>query len=561
MTLIHTQPEEDRWTERAYAEEIQSQHLLARLELLKQQMLLLQFSAQVPSIVPNPGPQTEAYYSTADIIGYGGAAGGGKSALIGMKSIHKPYRNTVVFRHSAKELAGFIQMLVEFQGNRLGLNEQKGVFNFSDTIPHWRCEWGGVGKPNEERSWQGREHALTAFDEITELIEYKFRYLWTWNRTTLDMRPQIIMTFNPPRTIAGRWVKRFFGPWLDKKHPKYPTPPGKVLYYLWDAKLKQDIEVEPDAAPLNVEVGGKVVEIHPRSRTFFKAYAHNNPFLGDEYSSTLYSLPETLRSQMMFGDFDADIQDNAYQVIPSEWIKAAMGRWTPAGRRNRMDAIGTDVGGKGEDPSAFARRHGLWWDEIITADTPRGPDVMSELGKITRDGAPVAIDVTGIGSSAADLLYKSSMPYREVVSNQSDGIPQIQDGMEFVNLRAVMWWQLRLLLNPENHFDIELPYDEELFEELAAPVYEATGNKWKVASKREIKALIGRSTNRADAVVYSGYDMLFDPTNMLTSRLHQSSPVDLEKLYGKPAKPVSRYVPAHTPAEGGNYATNSFRAL
>lgn len=32
--------------------------------------------------VPNPGPQTDAYYCDADELFYGGQAGGGKSALI-----------------------------------------------------------------------------------------------------------------------------------------------------------------------------------------------------------------------------------------------------------------------------------------------------------------------------------------------------------------------------------------------------------------------------------------------------------------------------------------------
>ena len=32
--------------------------------------------------VPNPGPQTQAYYSQADELYYGGAGGGGKTMLL-----------------------------------------------------------------------------------------------------------------------------------------------------------------------------------------------------------------------------------------------------------------------------------------------------------------------------------------------------------------------------------------------------------------------------------------------------------------------------------------------
>ena len=38
--------------------------------------------------IPNPGPQTEAYLSEADIIHYGGQAGGGKTQLLLHQSHH-----------------------------------------------------------------------------------------------------------------------------------------------------------------------------------------------------------------------------------------------------------------------------------------------------------------------------------------------------------------------------------------------------------------------------------------------------------------------------------------
>ena len=45
---------------------------------------------------PLPGPQSDAYYSAADVIGYGGAAGGGKTDLICGMALTKHPRSVVV---------------------------------------------------------------------------------------------------------------------------------------------------------------------------------------------------------------------------------------------------------------------------------------------------------------------------------------------------------------------------------------------------------------------------------------------------------------------------------
>ena len=47
--------------------------------------------------VPNPGPQTEAYYSAADVLLYGGEPGGGKSQL-GLGLAFNEHKRTLVMR-------------------------------------------------------------------------------------------------------------------------------------------------------------------------------------------------------------------------------------------------------------------------------------------------------------------------------------------------------------------------------------------------------------------------------------------------------------------------------
>src|SRR5260221_11561700 len=56
---------------------------------------------------PNPGPQTDAYHSTAHIIGYGGAAGGGKSDLLLGKAFTQ-HKKSIIFRNHYTDLGDMV---------------------------------------------------------------------------------------------------------------------------------------------------------------------------------------------------------------------------------------------------------------------------------------------------------------------------------------------------------------------------------------------------------------------------------------------------------------------
>jgi hypothetical protein len=51
--------------------------------------------------VPNPGPQTEAYFSKADVLLYGGEPGGGKSQLI-LGLAFNEHQRTLIMRRAVR---------------------------------------------------------------------------------------------------------------------------------------------------------------------------------------------------------------------------------------------------------------------------------------------------------------------------------------------------------------------------------------------------------------------------------------------------------------------------
>ena len=128
---------------------------------------------------PIPGPQAEAFTSGADILFYGGAAGGGKTDLaVGLATT--AHKESIIFRKEVTQLVGIIERLTQLLGSRDGYNGQDKVWR----LPDRRIEFGSCPNPGDEMKYQGRPHDLKVFDEITHFSEYEFRFLSGWLRST-----------------------------------------------------------------------------------------------------------------------------------------------------------------------------------------------------------------------------------------------------------------------------------------------------------------------------------------------------------------------------------------
>jgi hypothetical protein len=353
---------------------------------------------------------------------------------------------------------------------------------------------------------------MYGFDEATEFTEAQVRFLLAWNRTTTPGQHCLaVLCFNPPTTSEGRWVIKFFAPWLDDKHPN-PAKPGEVRYF---AMLPGGEEVErPDGKPFKHknEENGKIETIQPRSRTFIPARANDNPFIDPGYVSVLQSLPEPLRSQMLYGDFNAGIEDDPWQVIPTAWVKAAQKRWVDRGSSEppdgtQLDGVGCDVARGGRDKTTIAKRYGYWFAPLKKfpgATTPDGPSVATlVVNEVGQSSAYINLDVIGVGASAYDSLVAGKANVNGV-NNASSAQPGSKDRSgkySFVNRRAEDYWRMREALEPGKGEDLELPPDSELLADLTAPTWKLTVRGIQVEEKREIVKRLKRSPDSADAVV------------------------------------------------------------
>jgi hypothetical protein len=481
---------------------------------------------------PQIGPQTEAYESRADITGYGGAAGGGKSDLVCGLALTAHQRSLIVRREKA-QTEGFVQRLTGILGNSDGYNSQKSQWR----LPGKLIELGGLDNVGDEARWQGRAHDLKAFDEVTEMREAQVRFIMGWTRSDdPNQRSRVIMTFNPPTTVEGRWVLKFFAPWLDDKHVN-PAKPGELR---WFTTIAGEDEEVFDSRPFVIVNDEKVYDfdrkryrlediVIPKSRTFFPARVTDNQYyVNSGYITTLQAMPEPLRSQMLYGDFKAGIEDDPWQVIPTSWIDAAMDRWTAmmargGPRKGPMVSLGADVAAGGKDNAVISPRYdlldtpGVWFDDLIRIpgrEIPQdraGPIMSGRILMVRRDRAPVHIDVVGWGLSATNFLQENQVQVIPVNGAErslertrphahAGATPIASASMSFFNKRAEVVWRMRETLDPTNPVPAYLPDDSRVRADLASYRWQITSSGIKIGSKEDMKTQLGRSPDDGDAL-------------------------------------------------------------
>lgn len=201
-------------------------------------------------------------------------------------------------------------------------------------------------------------------------------------------------------------------------------------------------------------------------------------------------------------------------VIPLAFVEMANERWrewADAGRSLPVDAdtktvvpmdmVGVDVARSGEAKTVLALRYG---DIITELRAYTKEDTMETTGRIVaalRKGGKAVVDVIGVGAGVVDRLREQGYRKQTVAFNAAEKTTwRDRSGeLEFLNVRAAAWWNLRELLETEA---IALPPNDMLTGDLTAPTWRQTsGGKIKIESKDEIAKRIGRSTDYGDAVV------------------------------------------------------------
>lgn len=272
-------------------------------------------ASNVLRIAPQPGPQEAFLANRADVVLFGGSAGGGKSAAL----IIEPLRHlkvagfgSVTFRRT------FPQITAEG-----GLWDESAKFyaamgaipNKTDLLWKWpnRVKFRFAQMQHEKHmyDWQGSQIPLICWDELTHFAKSQFFYMFSRNRSMCGVKPYIRATTNP----EPNWVADFIEWWIDQDTGyAIEERSGVIRYFIrgsdetitWADDLRDFSSEERENA---------------KSFTFIKSSIYDNKLLleqNPDYLSNLKSLPLIERERLLNGNWK--IRPSAGKIFNRAWF-------------------------------------------------------------------------------------------------------------------------------------------------------------------------------------------------------------------------------------------------
>ena len=274
------------------------------------------------TIAPQEGPQTDFFSSEADIVVYGGAAGGGKTFALLMEPLrhyNNPLFRAVIFRRSSPQITNPGGLWEEATRMYQPLGAAPRVSEHQFAFPSgMMVRFAHLIYADSVYDWQGSQIPLIGFDELTHFLESQFWYMLSRLRSMSGVKGYVRATCNPD---AGSWVKKLLAPWVDRKAPdEIKAMPGEIRYFIRDG------EVLVWATSLDDEVftsrwSKEDIDRRARSITFIAASVFDNKALlnaDPTYLAWLESLPPVDKMRLLYGDWN--ITASAGKVISREWF-------------------------------------------------------------------------------------------------------------------------------------------------------------------------------------------------------------------------------------------------
>jgi predicted phage terminase large subunit-like protein len=255
---------------------------------------------------PQDGPQMQFMQSHADVVIYGGSAGGGKTAALLMecfRGLHRKQYHAAIFRreHSQIDAPGGLLDTSEIFFNAVG-----GVFNQNS----YRWKFGkhidvslrGMQYERDKLKFHGAELDYIGFDELTNFVESQFWYLFSRARSKSgEITPYIRATCNP----EPGWVANLIDWWIDDDGFAIAERSGVIRYFIRQNDKMIWFDTESEGKKYIIE-NNLQNECDVSSFTFIRAQLEDNQILmqrDPSYIKKLYALPEIDKQRLLYGNW------------------------------------------------------------------------------------------------------------------------------------------------------------------------------------------------------------------------------------------------------------------
>jgi phage terminase large subunit-like protein len=254
-----------------------------------------------PIIGPQPGPQTMAAESRADITFMGGPGGGGKSvvsAMIASRYAHIKDYTAVIFRRQYNDIVGGGGLWDISQDIYPAINGY-GVRGKTEwTFPSGAyIKLTHLNNESDKYHHQGLAWACIVFDELPQFSWGQFDYLLTRNRDygECSIKPFMFCTGNAD---ADTWCSSFFQWWWNPDTGyAIPERSGKLRYFIRNRDTDEIEWVSPETK----DADGKP----PKSVTYIDAPLETNEMMPnrEEYRATVMGRDRVTRERIGKGNW------------------------------------------------------------------------------------------------------------------------------------------------------------------------------------------------------------------------------------------------------------------
>lgn len=279
---------------------------------------------------PQPGPQTSFLACPADVVVFGGSAGGGKTYALQLEMVrhHKEADFTgLVLRRKMPQIESpgglwdtSRPILTAFGARPRGKPTYDARFPSTALIKFSHLE-----QEKDLDNYQGAEIAFIAFEEATQFTRRQFNYMLSRNRSRCSVRGYMRLTCNPD---PDSYVAELVAWYLDDGGFPHPDKSGRIRYfaqedgdaYIWGATREEVVEQSPRIQEEIREGLGSIEEL-VLSFAFIPAKLEDNPALiakDPGYRAKLNALSYVDRMRLLGGNWF--VRESAGTMFRREWF-------------------------------------------------------------------------------------------------------------------------------------------------------------------------------------------------------------------------------------------------